>query len=207
MGSDKIWEHLMDLSIRCGMNQRYAQYMLSEANGRSDWIDIGVVVTTVLGAMLAVAAYFRPKDIFPVFWLPRIGVLRLAFDRLAVISSAIAAVVGIVLIVSPEREKVEHFNGMLQRWSDMRQDVDSVIVDADSERHPLGESEQAYLEWRYRELLAKKNALNAREPAPKQELLDTFLEMEEKSRGLPDKSDDVGKDVGKVAENAPVSIR
>lgn len=183
MGSEKIWEELMALSITCGMNQRYSQYMLGKAERWVNLIDISVVAFTVLTLVLGILAMFVPGK--KLFKRPRI-LVRMGLSKvggLSVWASVLAAIAGVILIVTPASDEAHHFNRMFQAWSDLRQDVDSVVVDADSTKL-LGDEGQAYLERRYRELLAKKNALNAREPSADQKLLDEFLAQEERSRGV-----------------------
>ena len=187
MDNQRIWENLMELSIVCGMNQRYAQHMLTQAEFRSGVIDVLVVVTTMLTLALGVAAYLSPNRTMPVFgwWWGTWRVWRPQLDGVAMFTSIPAAIMGVVLIVAPYGDRVRHYGSTFQAWSDLRQDVDSAIVDADS-KHPIGQADDEYLERRFRDLLAKKNTLNAREPAPNQDLLDKFLALEELSRGAAD---------------------
>jgi hypothetical protein len=182
IGNDKIWEKLMHLSMLCGINQRYQQMKLTDAVWWSEHTDAAVATLTLITLALAIVAYFIPKQ--PLLK----SVERLAwltFDRISVGSAIVAALGGIVLIIMPESNNVRLHSNLFQGWSDLRQDVDSVISDAEAETQLSGDQEQGYLERRYRELLAKKNALNAREPAPDLALIKAFRIAEQLSRGSP----------------------
>lgn len=189
MASETILEKLTDLSIICGMNQRYSQYRLTAADSISEWIDVAVVVATMLCMVLAVVAYFIPKEPVTIARVPFTEWrFRRNFDKLAMWCAIATAGVGLLLIVCPEGREVRRYSEMFQSWSDLRQDVDSVLNDAESEVPPAADH-QAYLERRYRELLAKKNTLNSREPAPDKKFLDECLLAEERFRGVPDEPD------------------
>ncbi len=194
--TDKVWHKLMELSVISGMNQRYAQYMATDSERWGMLIDAAVVVSTVLCLVFAVAAYFASKKSAPFWAWPHSWkvckrenwtVYRVRFDVASLLLAVLSAMSAIVLVVAPSNENANHYNRMLQSWTDLRQDVDSVIADADADAvEPInGNSELAYLERRYRELLAKKNSLNAREPAPDIDLLEHFLTLEENSRAEP----------------------
>jgi hypothetical protein len=167
---------LFKLSETCGMNQRYAQYMLGGAEWWNSAIDIAVVCATMFCLALTVAAYFVPEK----HWW------GLSFGLCEVISSFTAAVAGIVLIVSPTSASVRHYGSMFQAWSDLRIDVDSSLVDSKAADSPVADT--VYLQRRYRDLLARKNALNAKEPSANERLLMEFLVREEISRGTTDES-------------------
>ncbi len=201
MGSDAIWEKLMSLSIVAGMNQRYSQYMLTKAEWFSSAIDVAVVVFTMLTLVFGVAAYYKPGNLMPLlpYWWSGTGwgVWRVKYSRMAIAMSLFAALSGVVLVVVPTNKSVHFYSTMLQSWSDLRQDIDSAIVDSDSHTLISNEHGEMYLERRYRDLLAKKNALNAREPSPDQELLEHFLTLEERSRSAQDE----------IADQKPVALR
>ena len=99
------------------------------------------------------------------------------------ISVAVFAVFAAGLLnVVPTASKLTFYADMFRRWSDLRQDADSLAIDVKLSGDNPENAE--YLEMRYRELLAKKNALNAREPAPDEQLLHDCLVREERSRGV-----------------------
>ncbi len=204
--NEKIWHSLMELSMICGMNQRYAQEMLTSAQWHSNAIDIAVVVTTMLTLALGVAAYVDPNRTMPVlpYWWRGAGwsLWRVKIDLLATVTSILAAIAGVVLVVSPYSENVRHYGNMFQAWSDLRQDVDSALIDVELMRLPEKQGSDSYLEQRYRDLLAKKNALNAREPAPNEELLEKALIAEERSRGS-DMAPVPGPDTTKASFQGP----
>jgi hypothetical protein len=181
-GSDKIWEKLMELSFTAAVNQRYAQQLMTEAEERAAHIDMFVVISTVLTLALAIAAYYVPKEPLINWWWTK----WIRFDRMAIALAVVSATAGLWLVVSPASRDVNHYSRMLQSWSDLRQDVDSTIADADAEEN--AGIDQAYLERRFRDLLAKKNALNAREPKMDQQLLGELQTLEENARAaLPEK--------------------
>jgi hypothetical protein len=161
MASDAIWRKLEALSITCGMNQRYDQIMLSRALGAGEWIKLAIVAAAVIALILRIAR----------------------LNRLSLAAAAMAAVAAVVLVASPCDRKARHYSAILQGWSDLRQDVDSTVQDAEAE----GDSkrDQTYLELRYRDLLAKKNSLNARDVPADEKLLEECMIAEERSRGVP----------------------
>jgi hypothetical protein len=188
VGSDLIWDKLTDLSIVAGMNQRYSQQMMTDAENYAHLVDAFVVFSTMLCLAVAIVAYFVPESTFANWRL----LSKVRFDLLAVILAFASAVAGILLVVLPASRDANHYSRMFQSWSDLRQDVDSAIADADAEKSTAGDGEQTYLERRYRDLLAKKNELNAREPAADQDLLSHFLELEETARGSKDEKSKSG---------------
>src|SRR4051794_17441927 len=98
MSPDKLWEHLMNLSIVCGMNQRYSQHMLSSAQTFSSIVDWFVLASTILCLVLVVASYFAPKRQFTLVPLRRDkdGWLWLGppIDWLSMAASVLAAIAG-----------------------------------------------------------------------------------------------------------------
>jgi hypothetical protein len=173
---------LEELSVVCGMNQRYAQHMLSVAAWWASFVDISVVISTILGLALSIAAFYQPdRPLLPPCrivpqWLSEMS----RMDFLSLVISMLAAVAGIVLVIAPFSENANHYGQMLQLWSGLRQEVDTALVDAMAG----GDADEKYLHHRYRDLLAKKTSLNAQEPAPDGKLLEEFLAMEERSRGV-----------------------
>ncbi len=158
MGDGAILDKLTELSITCGMNQRYAQAMLTSWEERGRYIDAFVVVATMLCMGLAVAAYFAPdqrlftrKSKSSDGIVSETGGFRLDFVTLG--CSILAAVAGVLVVVIPIARDVRHFGDMFQSWSDLRLDVDTTAQDAEAAK---GDPE--YAQRRYRDLLAKKNA-------------------------------------------------
>lgn len=190
MNNDQLWDELTNLSTIVGMNQRYAQHMMTEAQEWSRAIDVMVVFSTLFCLSLGIVAYFRPEIRLYFRWL--------TISRFAVFVSFVAAIAGVTLVVSPASRDANFYYGMLQSWTDLRQDVDSAIVDVDGAKDSNDAADLIYLRRRYRDLLAKKNSLNAREPAADQALLEKFLEAEEKSRGIE------GEDAAPTLEASPM---
>ena len=90
---------------------------------------------------------------------------------------------------------------LLRRWTDLRQDVDVALSEAEFKETTMTESEKQLLERRYTELLAKKNALNALDFAPNKKLLDECLIAEEHFRGVDDDKQPIKKPA-KVSEKS-----
>lgn len=173
--NERIWQNLMELSITCGMNQRYAQYQLDQATAWSGTLDVIVLIVTVLTATLGGIALFRGDKI-----IPRLNV---SLETLTFIPSLLAAVFGVVLVAWNSNDEILLFTETKQSWADLRADVDSAITDIDLARKNNDERELFALDRRYRDLLQKKTKINAREPTGNVALLEKFLKEEEMSRG------------------------
>jgi hypothetical protein len=206
--NEALWNNLMELSTVAGMNQRYAQHMLSWWEFLGTVIDVAVVITTMVTLAIGVAAYYKPDALWPVFpwWDKRLIWKRFRVDGIAAIVAVPAAIAGVCLIVVPVSDSIRHYNSMFQSWSDLRQDIDSTIADADAAKLNNSDDKE-YLERRFRDLLAKKNSLNAREPAPNKKLLDHYLDVEEQSRGVADAAVSPARDAGGVNDRVGFAIQ
>lgn len=130
---------------------------------------VAVAIVALASAILTVASFRRDRK-------------GLAIASL--VASLISVVVATALNVIPADTNTRFYADMFRRWSDLRQDVDILQVDADALK-----KDTSLTQWmlrRYSELLAKKNALNALEPAPNLALLERCQDEEERFRGLPD---------------------
>lgn len=192
---------LYDLSVACGMNQRYYQVEWTRWSNVNVWIAAAVAVLTAIAAMLTVAAYFKGKSASnpPA---PRESAVDLAkpsrwmsLSQWSAWVSVFSFLAAVVLNVTPTHEWAHSNSDMFCRWSDLRQQVDNVANQLD---HLRGNNEQGkaldlthlqFLQERYRDLYDKKGSLNAMEPAPNVELLEKCLVDEERARGVPQDQD------------------
>lgn len=155
-----------NLSFTCKMNQRYYQEAIAYWDRVDKTIAIAVAIAALFATMFTIWAYFMPQTACVKFkWLK-----WLTWDRLAVGFAIITLAVAMVLNIIPTTTKVSFNSQMMQRWSDLRRDVDSAWNDLSS--HKSDEAATAFISERYRDLLAQKNNLNALEPAPDKTLLD-----------------------------------
>jgi len=194
MTYEQIWKSLNELSVNCGMNQRYYQHFMSKAALTGECIDIAVVIFTLISLVLAVMARYLPEAQVPVFpnwsgpgnqnWTP----VRLRLSSASLIASVLAAVSAIVLIVSPASEREDYHSTRFAAWTDLRIDTDAAIVDCYGVAQD--EEELKYLTRRYRDLQAKYNRLNGTELSVDQDFLSQCLLAEERSRGLVDDNND-----------------
>jgi hypothetical protein len=164
MNADAVWA----LSEICGMNQRYHQYEVSYWTAWNTSITIVVAIVALLSFAFSLVSFLYRKQ-----WA---GITSL-------VVSAISMVLAVILNISPTDANARFYSDMFRRWSDLRQEVDSLLVTADAAKK--GEPSAPWIFDRYQELLAKKNSLNALEPAPDWQLLQRCQNEEERSRGLP----------------------
>jgi hypothetical protein len=165
MTAANVW----DLSVTCGMNQRYHQYKLDFWSTSSTAIMVVVAIVALASAILTVASFCRNNR--------GLGIASL-------VTSLLSVSVAVALNVIPADTNARFYADMFRRWSDLRQDVDvlQVSADANGRDKPL----TPWMLERFNQLLMKKNALNALEPAPNMDLLAQCQEEEERARGLPD---------------------
>jgi hypothetical protein len=151
---------LLCLSMTAGMNQRYHQ---KRAHFWTCWnrgVQISVAVLAVTGVCLSVVTYFVEAKIADWFG---IGVAT---------SAAIAA---IALNVLPLGDWAAMHLDLFRRWTDLREDVDSLKLETAAEPSKYGVQ-------RLRELGAKVHRICATEPAPKEKLLHECHNAEKRSR-------------------------
>lgn len=153
------------LSVTAGMNQRYHQ-------ARAHWwicwdrgCKILVGILAVAGAVLAFAPLFHAG---------------LAFDIVGVVVACLAAVFAVILNVIPYAEWAGLHRELFQKWSDLREEIDSLLFEVNGE--PTGKNFE-----RLRQLDAKVHRICAAEPGGIKSLIDTCYAEEVRSR-QPDKS-------------------
>jgi len=208
MGSDEIWGKLSDLSIVCGMNERIAQHFLAEANASNWWIVLAIVGATFICFGLTVTTGVLSLFDIPESkkWLRRISGCA---NLLSIAASLLAGIAGLFLIFAPSTDDIVFFKNSNQAWNSLRQDVDSVMQEADSDK-PFGiagSDAESILRKRYGELLQRKNVLNGLFDQRREITNDVkrkYRELEEQSRGAVSelKNDDApaGDAAGKISQ-------
>ena len=167
MTLEEVLNGLWELSITSGMNQRFHQHLADNALWWDFWWKLAVALATSAGAVLSVVGYFNGKAKF--------------IAATSAIVSILGMVFGVWLSIAPSDATARQHLDLFRRWSDLRQDVDTVMV-----RSRTNEDEAIaappFLVDRYIDMLAKKNHLNSLEPSPDRALLERFQDEEESWR-------------------------
>lgn len=151
--TDEAWGQLMDLSITCGMNQRYWQAVESlQVSAPISMVLLGFVVVFGIAAILVGVLSFAPR-LTRAIWVC-VG---------ATVTGA--SVVWLTYAIPPDGD-AKLFRA---EWTQLRLDVDDALIDEDVSR--------------YKEFVHRKNLISSREPEPRRSLLVSCLEDEERSRG------------------------
>ena len=155
MTKQHLFKDLQLLSFTAGMNQRYHQ------DDAQRWARLDRGVRILVGLLTTLGVALLP---FPVW------------SAAMTIGAAIAAVVSAVVPVGDwNRVHLDLF----RRWSDLRQDVDSVMIRLNKDAS--GAAPEHLVE-RFKEMTAKKVGLNALEPAPHEKRLERAYQQEHEAR-------------------------
>jgi hypothetical protein len=161
MTHDEFLDAQFKTSFTAGMNQRYHQARASHWACWDRTCKISVGVLAVAGACLSVVTISSPAG---------------SLIMVSAIVAAMAAVVAIALNVLPLGEWNSQHAALFQRWSDLREDVDSLLFELD------GDNPSVALVSRLRELEGKVHRICGTEPACRKELLAECFREEEQSR-------------------------
>jgi hypothetical protein len=152
-----------ELSVIAGMNQRYHQHEAYKQWWRDTAAKIVTAVFAVLGLSLAIVSAFSSSALV---------------DGAGISVSLVAAIAAVFLNVVPygtwEKDHVDCF----RRWTDIREDVDSLEFEITDGSEPTKEAIA-----RLRELEAKAHRICGSETLANQKLLDACQVAEEHSRG------------------------
>ena len=150
---------LYELSVTCGMNQKYHQAEMSL------WWNISIVL--MLCAIISWSILFFYMDNRHIFH--------------------ISAIVGIVCVASVIFSSYNYrfYSRMFRDWSELRQNTDILKIQVDDDTAPI-EYLDNYTD-RYFHYWKQKNTLNMLEPAPKEKLLYKCFEDELRARGVEEK--------------------
>jgi hypothetical protein len=154
-----------EISVCAGMNQRYHQSYASFWIGCDRFVRISVGVLAVAGASLTVVSAMIQKPSGQISWA----------DILCIVIASLAAVAAIILNVLPFGEWSAKHRELFGKWTDLREDIDSL------EGVCAGEPSAELIE-QLHNLGAKVNRIGANEPACDDAFLDDCCTKEERSR-------------------------
>ena len=165
MTRDEFKKERYEISFTAGMNHRYHQ---ARAHTWTIWnrcIQIAVGALAVIALCFAVVA----------------GTMETRWaDAGAITSAALAAIMAIALNVVPVGDWVQHHLDLFRRWSDLREDIDSLRFE-ESSISPDGSPSPEIAE-RLKSLAAKVHRIGALEPPAHPGLLTKCYRDEERSR-------------------------
>ena len=142
------------------MNQRYHQ---ARAHLWTCWnrgVQISVAVLAVIGVCLSVVSLLVESKVA---------------DGFAIAVATMAAIAAIALNVLPLGDWAAMHLDLFRRWTDLREDIDSLKLETTADPSKYGIQ-------RLRELSAKVHRICATEPAPNETLLNKCHALEKRSR-------------------------
>jgi len=149
-----------ETSVIAGMNQRYHQVCADRLSkqDRISKVAVGLLATFgfCFSAITAISSHW-------------------ALTTASVVLSGLAAAVAVWLSVMPYGEFACRHTALFQRWTDLREEVDSLLFELKGEP-------DATLESRLKEVSAKVHRISATEPGCDVELLKECQLTEERSR-------------------------
>lgn len=163
MTRDEFEDKQYEISVTAGMNQRYHQSRAHKWTWWNRGVQISVAVLAVISLCLAVAAALAETALL---------------DGLAILFSSLAVIAAIALNVLPLGDWVQQHLDLLRRWSDVREDVESLPFDLVDEPTPD-------LIGRLKALDAKVHRICAIEPGCDEELHKKCYQDEKRSRQSP----------------------
>jgi hypothetical protein len=149
-----------EVSVIAGMNQRYHQICASRLSRQDRDSKIAVGLLATFGFC------FSAITVFSGHW---------ALLAASVVTSGLAAAVAVWLSVKPYGEMACRHTALFQRWTDLREEVESLLFDLAAE--PDGP-----LIARLKEISAKVHRICAAEPGCDTALLNECQQAEERSR-------------------------
>ena len=149
-----------EISVAAGMNQRYHQDRISRWVWWDRFFKISVAGLAVVGVCLSIVTAFSTS--------------ALAVGS-SILFASLAAIAAIALNVLPFGEWASQYASILQRWTDLREDIDALLFD-------LHDEPTAELVQRLKELEAKLNRINGSEPKGNRALVEHYYSMEKHSR-------------------------
>ncbi len=151
-----------ELSVTCGMNQRYHQYEMT----LWWWIYMIMIIPMVISAVITVVNWDTPT----LFWKCSITIFALS-----------------ILSWAFTLYNFTFYKNMFHDWSRLRQDVDIIKIEVEHDTRTLTPEIESEHRGKYNDLWKQKNTLNMLEPAPKEWLLQKSFENELRSRGVEEK--------------------
>lgn len=148
------------ISVAAGMNQRIHQ-------AKASWWTGWDRACKIIVALLAVASLCLS------LWA--VSPTGADWGRFSIVISALGALAAIALNVLPLGDWASRHNALFQRWSDMREDVDSILFDVNSD--PTATHIR-----RLKELDAKFHRICGSEPKCRPKVVKHHYAMETKSR-------------------------
>ena len=179
MDRDTLWNLIDTLSFTAGMNLDYHQH---EASSWAFWDTVVKVVVGIL-AVCTVWWELKPQTDFRIF--PRIYRITTApiirhGSWLSLRSAILTAILAVVLSVIPMGDWSREHQGLFQRWTDLRSDVDQLKI-VFSRTHP-DDPRFDYISEMAESLMAKKHSIQSSEPYASWEELMPYWVAETKRR-------------------------
>jgi hypothetical protein len=164
MTRDQFLDKQFSISVTSGMNQRYHQSVAHWWTGWNRAVQITVAILAAIGAILACVAPFAKST---------------ALDVVSAVFACLAAIVAIALNVLPLGDWSQEHLDLLRRWSDLREDADSLLFDLTDDEPP------PHLIARLKSLDAKVHRICGGEPLSDKALLEQCYREENRSRQQP----------------------
>jgi hypothetical protein len=121
MTRHEFLEQQLRISVTSGINQRFHQDRARYWSRWNQTVQIAVAALAVLGLCMSVGALTAANA-----WV----------DGASIFVAAMAAVVAIILNVSPIGDYAQDHRDLFRRWTDLREDIDAMLFDVEDEPEP-----------------------------------------------------------------------